>query len=156
MDCHFLLQEIFPIQGLNQRLLCLLHWQADSLPLALLQEGDPFQGLKLGSCLTLGNELSEETHVLTEQEILLGKGTRVESRKVGEPGELLFHVSLSGFYGDGISLRVFFSQASDSESFLVVHALFSQHGCQREGFWEVFFCCLLLTFPELLRLVEAC
>ena len=26
---------------------------------------------------------------------------------------------------------------SDSESFLVAHALFSQDGCQREGFWEV-------------------
>ena len=26
---------------------------------------------------------------------------------------------------------------SDSESFLVEHALFSQDGCQREGFWEV-------------------
>ena len=26
---------------------------------------------------------------------------------------------------------------SESESFLVVHALFSQDGCQREGFWEV-------------------
>ena len=25
----------------------------------------------------------------------------------------------------------------DSESFLVVRALFSQDGCQREGFWEV-------------------
>ena len=25
----------------------------------------------------------------------------------------------------------------DSEFFLVVHALFSQDGCQREGFWEV-------------------
>ena len=25
------------------------------------RKGDPFQGLKLGSCLTLGNELSEET-----------------------------------------------------------------------------------------------
>ena len=48
----------------------------------MLQEGDPFQGLKLGSCLTLGNELSEETHVLTKLETLLGEGTRVESRKV--------------------------------------------------------------------------
>ena len=47
----------------------------------LLQEG----GLKLGSCLTLGNELSEETHVLTKQEILLGKGTLVESRRGREP-----------------------------------------------------------------------
>ena len=38
------------------------------------RKGDPFQGPKLDSCLTLGNELSEETHVLTKQEILLGKG----------------------------------------------------------------------------------
>ena len=49
------------------------------------RKGDPFQGPKLGSCLTLGNELSEETHVLTEQEILLGKDTWVESRRVREP-----------------------------------------------------------------------
>ena len=32
--CHFLLQGIFPTQGWNLRLLCLLLWQADSLPLA--------------------------------------------------------------------------------------------------------------------------
>ena len=51
----------------------------------MLQEGGPFQGLKLGSCLILGNELSEETHVLTKQETLLGKGTRMESRKVRGP-----------------------------------------------------------------------
>ena len=49
------------------------------------RKADPFQGPKLGSCLTLGNELSEETHVLTKQEILLGKGTRVESSRVREP-----------------------------------------------------------------------
>ena len=40
-----------------------------------------FQGPKLGSCLTLGNELFEETHLLTKQENLLGKGTRVESSR---------------------------------------------------------------------------
>ena len=49
------------------------------------RKGDPFQGPKLGSCLTLGDELSEETHVLTKQEILLGKGTWVESSRVREP-----------------------------------------------------------------------
>ena len=43
------------------------------------------QGLKLGFCLTLGNELSKETHVLTKQEILLGKGTWMESSRVREP-----------------------------------------------------------------------
>ena len=46
----------------------------------LQEEGDPFQGLKLGSCLR--NELSKETHLLTKQEILLGKGARVESSRV--------------------------------------------------------------------------
>ena len=34
VDCHFLLEGIFPTQGLNQHLLCLLNWQAGSLPLA--------------------------------------------------------------------------------------------------------------------------
>ena len=34
--CHALLQDIFPTQGPNPRLLCLLHWQEGSLPLAPL------------------------------------------------------------------------------------------------------------------------
>ena len=33
--------------------------------------GDPFQGPKEGSCLTLRNDLSQETHVLTKQKTLL-------------------------------------------------------------------------------------
>ena len=36
MGCHFLLQRIFSSQGSNPHLLCLLHWQADSLPLCHL------------------------------------------------------------------------------------------------------------------------
>ena len=34
MGFHFLLQGIFPTQGSNLLLLCLLYWQVDSLPLA--------------------------------------------------------------------------------------------------------------------------
>ena len=34
VGCHKLLQGIFPTQGLKPRLLHLLHWQVDSLPLA--------------------------------------------------------------------------------------------------------------------------
>ena len=34
VSCHFLLQGILPAQGSNPYLLCLLHWQASSLPLA--------------------------------------------------------------------------------------------------------------------------
>ena len=33
VGCHSLLQEIFPTQGLNPHLLCLLNWQVSSLPL---------------------------------------------------------------------------------------------------------------------------
>ena len=45
----------------------------------VLQEGGPLPGPKTGLLLTLRNELSEETHLLTKKEILLGNGTRVES-----------------------------------------------------------------------------
>ena len=34
VSCHALLQGIFPTQGSNPSLLCLLLWQEDSLPLA--------------------------------------------------------------------------------------------------------------------------
>ena len=34
LDCHALLQGIFPTQGLNPQFLHLLHWQAGFLPLA--------------------------------------------------------------------------------------------------------------------------
>ena len=33
MGCHLLLQGIFPTKGSNRCLLCLLHWQVDSLPI---------------------------------------------------------------------------------------------------------------------------
>ena len=41
VSCHFLLQGSFRTQGLNLRLLWLLHWQAASLPLSYL--GSPTQ-----------------------------------------------------------------------------------------------------------------
>ena len=40
VGCHALLQRIFPTQGLNPHLLCLLHWQVGSLP--LVPPGKPF------------------------------------------------------------------------------------------------------------------
>ena len=68
------------------------------------------QGPKLGSCLTVGNELSEETHVLTKQEILLGKGTWVESSRVREPRRTALPHGLQS-YGDGIIFQDVFSQS---------------------------------------------
>ena len=104
--------------------------------MGLLQEGGPLPGPETGLLSTLGNELSEETHVLTKQEILLGKGTWVESSRVREPRKTALPHGL-GFMVMGLVSGLSLANHSDSESFLVVHALFSQDGCQREGFWEV-------------------
>ena len=45
-------------------------------------------------------------------------------------------LAVSGFMVMGLVSGLSLANHSDSESFLVVHALFSQGGCQR-GFWEV-------------------
>ena len=61
----------------------------------------------MDSCLTLGNELSEETHVPTKQETLLGKGAWTETRGQGSPAEVLGHVPRGpGSYGGGITFQV--------------------------------------------------
>ena len=93
----------------------------------------------MGSYLTLRDELSEETHVLTKQETLLGKGTRVESSRVREPRRTAppHRLQSRGFMVMGLVSGLSLANHSESEFFLVVQALFSQDGCQREGFWEV-------------------
>ena len=57
------------------------------------RKGDPFQGPRLGSCLTLRNELSKETHVLTKQGNFLGWGAQAEGSMVKKPRELLCHMA---------------------------------------------------------------
>ena len=52
MGCHFLLQGISPTQQLNLNLFCLLHWQADSLPLYHLGSL-PIGSVQLLSCVQL-------------------------------------------------------------------------------------------------------
>ena len=91
-------------QGSNLCLLHLLHWQvgANSLPL--------IQGLTVGCCLALRNELSEETHVLTKQEILLGRAPGGEQWGKGAQEDCSAMWLTVGFYGDGINFRVVFGQ----------------------------------------------
>ena len=45
MGCHFLPQGIFPTQGLNRGLSCLLHWQVGSSPLVPLGSPSEERGL---------------------------------------------------------------------------------------------------------------
>ena len=48
MGCHFLLQGIFPTQGSNPLLLCLLQWQAPSSPLSAAVAGTLFSSVCCG------------------------------------------------------------------------------------------------------------
>ena len=77
--------------------------------------------------------------MLTKQEILLGKGTRVESSRVREPRRTALPLGLQSqvLWQWGLVSGLSLANHSDSESFLVVHALLSQGGCQRKEFWEV-------------------
>ena len=65
-------------------------------------------------------------------------------------------LAVLGFMVMGLVSGLSLANLSDSESFLVVHALFGQDGCQR-GFWEVVGQVVSpFDFPELFWLVEAC
>ena len=58
---------------------------------------DPFQGIRVGSCLTLRNELSKEACILTKQETLLGRGAQSKSSRVGEPRKTALPCSLQSW-----------------------------------------------------------
>ena len=47
VGCHFLLQRTFLTQGANPHLLCLLPWQADSLPLSHLGSPKSLLGINM-------------------------------------------------------------------------------------------------------------
>ena len=98
------------------------------------RKGDSFQD----SGLTLRNELSEDTHVLTKQKNLLGRGAQVESRRVREPRRTIWHVvAVLRFMVAGLVSGLSLANNSDSGSFLVANASLSQDRFQQEGFWEV-------------------
>ena len=68
----------------------------------VLQGGDPFQGPSVRSGLTLGNELSGKTHVLTKPETFSGRGTG--QRAAGEGAQQICAATwlpASGFRGRG-------------------------------------------------------
>ena len=78
----------------------------------LLQEGPSFPGLRVGSCLTLRNELSKETRELTKKRFYWEDVPRQRPVGWGNPGELLRHTAHSlGLYGDGVSFRVVSDQS---------------------------------------------
>ena len=87
----------------------------------------------MGFCLTLGNELSRETHVLTEQKTLLGRGIWEEQQGKGTRKNCsAMWLEVSFFMGVGSVSRLslasrlacpIFSQTQGS--FLVAHVALS-------------------------------
>ena len=86
----------------------------------------------MGSYLTLGKELSEETHVLTKQETFIGKGCpggEQEGKGTQEDCSATW-LAVSGFMVMGLVSRLSLANHSDSGSFLVACASLSQDGSQ--------------------------
>ena len=90
---------------------------------------DLLKGPRVHSCLTLRNELSKETLVLTKQETL--GGTRVKSSRYGNPGEPLCHVAHSlGFMVIGLVSVLSLVNHSDSQSLLMAWASLARDAFQ--------------------------
>ena len=82
---------------------------------ASLQEGGSLPGPKSGLCLTLRNELSEGTHMLTKQEILLGKGHpgREQEGKGSQENCSAMWLEVSGFMVMVLVSKLFLANHSD-------------------------------------------
>ena len=100
------------------------------------RKGDPFQGLRVGSCLTLGNELSEERSAI-QVRAFIGKGCWGGGQEGEVNGENCSATWLT--VSDFIVIGLVSGLASHSElgSFLGAHASFSWDGFQWGGSWEV-------------------
>ena len=74
--------------------------------------------------------------MLTKQETLLGRGPPggEQEGKGAQENCSVTWLAVPGFMVMGLVSGLSLTNHSDSESFLVVHGLFSQDGCQRGGF----------------------
>ena len=86
------------------------------------------------SFLTPGNALSEETHVVTKQNIGKGHLGGEQKGKGTQEDCSAMWLEVSGFTVMGLVSRLPLTNHSDSGASLVVRASLSQGGFQREGF----------------------
>ena len=106
------------------------------------------------------SHLSVQNHNILNTRDFIGKGCP-GGEQVGE-GTQEDHsdtwLAVWGFRGMGLVSGLSLGNPSDSWAFLVVHPLLSQDECQARRILGGGRTCgvLLLTFPELFRLVEAC
>ena len=100
------------------------------------RKGDLFQGLKLGSCLTLGNELSKETRADKARDFV-GKG-HPGGEQEGEGTQencSAAWLAVLGFMVMGLVSGWSLANHSNSESFLVAHAAKMDASGRDSGKW---------------------
>ena len=130
----------------------------------LLQEGGPLPGPESGLLSNTRKWIVRGDTRADKARDFIGKGRpgREQEGKGTQKHCSATWLAVSGFMVMGLVSRLSLANHSDSGSFLVAHAWFSQDGFQPEGFWEVgrtyghMASPLLLTFPEFFRLMVSC
>ena len=105
----------------------------------MLQEEGPLPGPKIGLLSNTQKWIVWGDTCADKARAFIGKGCpggEQEGEGTQEDSSVTW-LAVSGFMVMGLVSGLSLGNPSDSESFLVVQALFSQDGCQREGFWEV-------------------
>ena len=105
----------------------------------LLQDRGPLPGPETGPLSNTGKWIVRGDTCADKARDFIGKGRpggEQEGQGTRENCSVTW-LAVSGFMVMGLVSRLSLASHSNSESFLVVHALFSQDGCQQEGFWEV-------------------
>ena len=99
--------------------------------------GDPFHGLRAGSYLTLGNELSEEMCAVKARDFI-GKGCLGGGREGEGSWEncSATWLTVSGFMGIGLVSGLSLASHSELGSFLVAYASLIQGGLWQGRSWE--------------------
>ena len=78
VGCHFLLQGIFLTQGSNPSLLCLLHWQSDSLPLHHLRT-QVKRWMEVGGGRGEGNDWNKDALKCSVASLLFFSGETIDN-----------------------------------------------------------------------------
>ena len=107
--------------------------------LILLQEGGPLPGPKAGLLSNTGKLIVQGDTCPDKARDFIGKqhpGRERQGKGTQENSSATW-LEVSGFMVMGLVSGLSLANHSDSAFLLVVHALLSQDGCQREGFWEV-------------------
>ena len=105
----------------------------------MLQEGGPLPGPGIGLLSDTRKWIAWGDTCAGKARDFIGKGRlgRRQEGKGTQENRSVTWLPVSGFMVMGLVSGLSLANHFDLEAFLVVHSLFSQDGCQREGFWEV-------------------